>query len=63
MNCLLSSKPERPIHWHHRIGEGARLRSAIGLEQIAAHEHELTTYAMQRLGEIEGMRLMAKLPT
>ena len=34
--------------------------SAIGLEQIAAHEHGLTTYAMQRLGEIEGMRFLGE---
>ena len=34
--------------------------AAIGLEQIAAHEHELTTYAMQRLGEIEGMRFLGE---
>ena len=34
--------------------------SAIGLEQIAAHEHELNTYAMQRLGEIEGMRFLGE---
>lgn len=34
--------------------------SAIGLEQIAAHEHEMTTYAMQRLGEIEGMRFLGE---
>ena len=34
--------------------------SAIGLEQIAAHEHELTTYAMQRLSEIEGMRFLGE---
>lgn len=34
--------------------------SAIGLEQIATHEHELTTYAMQRLGEIEGMRFLGE---
>lgn len=34
--------------------------SAIGLEQIAAHEHELTTYAMQRLGEIECMRFLGE---
>ena len=34
--------------------------SAIGLEQIEAHEHELTTYAMQRLGEIEGMRFLGE---
>ena len=31
--------------------------SAIGMENIAAHEHELTLYAMQRLKEINGMRI------
>ena len=28
---------------------------SLGMENIAAHEQELTRYAMQRLGEIEGM--------
>ena len=27
------------------------------MENIAAHEHDLTRYAMQRLGEIEGMHI------
>ena len=31
--------------------------SAIGMENIAAHEHELTLSAMQRLKEINGMRI------
>ncbi|NDV57401.1 aminotransferase class V-fold PLP-dependent enzyme [Bacteroides sp. 519] len=31
--------------------------SAIGLENIAAYEHELTRYATQRLKEIEGLRI------
>lgn len=31
--------------------------STIGMEQIAAYEHQLTCYAMQRLGEIPGMRI------
>ena len=34
--------------------------SAIGMENIAAHEHELTRYAMQRLKEINGMRIFGE---
>ena len=34
--------------------------SAIGMDQIAAHEHELTQYAMQRLKQIEGMRIFGE---
>ena len=34
--------------------------SAIGMENIAAHEHALTLYAMQRLKEINGMRIFGE---
>lgn len=34
--------------------------SAIGMENIAAHKHELTLYAMQRLKEINGMRIFGE---
>lgn len=34
--------------------------SAIGMEAIAAHEHELTRYATQRLKEISGMRIFGE---
>ena len=34
--------------------------SAIGMENIAAHEHELTTYALQRLKEIPTMRIFGE---
>nr|WP_203558271.1 cysteine desulfurase [Bacteroides sp. 224] len=34
--------------------------TAIGLDAIAAYEHELTTYATQRLKEIEGMRIFGE---
>ena len=34
--------------------------SAIGMELIEAHEHELTQYAMQRLKQIEGMRIFGE---
>ncbi|MEG1685570.1 MAG: cysteine desulfurase [Bacteroides sp.] len=32
----------------------------IGMDKIAAHEHELTTYATQRLQQIEGMRIFGE---
>ncbi len=32
----------------------------IGVDKIAAHEHELTQYAMQQLRQIEGMRLFGE---
>lgn len=34
--------------------------SAIGMERIEAHEQELTRYAMQRLKQIEGMRIFGE---
>ena len=34
--------------------------SAIGMDQIAAYEHELTCYAMRRLKEIPGMRIFGE---
>lgn len=34
--------------------------SGIGMEQIAAYEHELTIYAMQRLKEIPGIRIFGE---
>ncbi len=34
--------------------------SAIGLDQIMEHDRELTTYAMHRFKEIEGMRILGE---
>lgn len=34
--------------------------SAIGMDRIAAYEHQLTQYAMQRLKEIPGMRIFGE---
>lgn len=34
--------------------------TAIGMDEIAAYEHELTTYAMQCLKEIPGMRIFGE---
>lgn len=34
--------------------------SAIGMEQISFHEHELTAYATQQMKQIEGMRIFGE---
>lgn len=34
--------------------------TGLGIENIAAHEHELTVYATQRLKEISGMRILGE---
>jgi cysteine desulfurase/selenocysteine lyase len=41
------------------VGFGAAVDyiSAAGLEAIEQHEHELTAYALERLGEIDGIKL------
>jgi cysteine desulfurase / selenocysteine lyase len=42
------------------VGLGAAIDylSALGMENVAAHEHALTTYALHRLGEIDGVRFI-----
>lgn len=40
------------------LAEALRYVQAIGLDNIAVHEHELTEYATQRLLEIENMRII-----
>jgi cysteine desulfurase/selenocysteine lyase len=40
------------------LAEALRYVQNIGIEKIAAYEHDLTTYATQRLLEIEGMRII-----
>lgn len=40
------------------MAEALRYVQNIGIEKIAAFEHELTVYATQRLLEIEGMRII-----
>lgn len=41
------------------VGFGAALDyvSAVGLDAIAAHEHELVAYAMERLAEVPGLKV------
>lgn len=36
--------------------------SAIGMENVSAYEHELTTYAMSRMMEVPGMRIFGTSP-
>jgi cysteine desulfurase / selenocysteine lyase len=42
------------------VGFGAAVDylAAIGMQALAAYEHELTAYALQRLGEVPGLRLL-----
>ena len=40
------------------LAEALSYIQEIGIEGIAAYEHELTAYATQRLGEIENMRII-----
>ncbi|MQA96507.1 MAG: SufS family cysteine desulfurase [Streptosporangiales bacterium] len=42
------------------IGLGAAVDylSAVGMDRVAAHEHALTAYALQRLGEVPGVRVV-----
>ncbi len=39
------------------LAAAADYLDAIGMERIQQHEHELAQYAMERLGEIEGVRI------
>lgn len=39
------------------FGAAADYLSAVGMERIAAHEHEITEYALDRLMEIPGVKL------
>ncbi len=40
------------------LAEALRYVQEIGIDKIAAYEHELTAYATQRLGEIKNMRII-----
>jgi len=44
------------------LAAAMRYITALGIDNIAAYEHELTTYATQRLMEIEGMRIIGNAP-
>jgi cysteine desulfurase / selenocysteine lyase len=40
-----------------RVRRGCRLPDAVGMDAIAAHEHAITEYALERLEEVPGLRL------
>ena len=46
----------------HALAVAIDYVSRLGMDQIAAHERELTAYAMARMAEIEGMHLYGTAP-
>ncbi len=46
----------------HGLATAIDFMERLGLENIEAHEHELTRYAMERLREIPGMRFFGETP-
>lgn len=43
------------------LGAAVEFLEGIGMDQIAAHEHELTEYALEKLKKIEGLRIVGPL--
>ena len=46
----------------HGLAKAIDYISALGMDSIAAHEHELTDYCMSRLSQIGGMRIVGTAP-
>lgn len=44
------------------LAEALNYVSAIGMEEIAAHEQELVRYTLERLGEVEDIRFIGNAP-
>lgn len=44
----------------HGLAKAIEYIGRIGLDNIAAHEHKLTTYCMEQLGGIDGIRLFGQ---
>lgn len=44
----------------HGLAKAIEYIGRIGLDNIAAHEHEITTYCMEQLGGIDGIRLFGQ---
>ena len=40
------------------LGTAVDYLSAVGMENVAAHEHAITEYALKRLQEVEGLRII-----
>jgi cysteine desulfurase/selenocysteine lyase len=51
-------------HISGAIGLAAAIRylESIGMDRIAAHEHELLTYATQRLATVDGLEIVGTAP-
>lgn len=47
-----------PIAQSVGLGAAVDYLSAIGMDAVAAHEHEITGYALDRLEEVEGLRVV-----
>ncbi len=45
------------------LGAAVDYLSALGMENVAAHEKELTAHALEALGEIDGVRILGPLST
>lgn len=43
------------------LGEAVRFLTEVGMEEIQAHEHELTAYALERMQAIDGLRIAGPL--
>lgn len=47
-----------PIAQAVGLGAAVRYLQGVGMDAVAAHEHELTGYLLDRLAEIEGIRIL-----
>ena len=57
--CPTSSRPGTPnIADAVATGAAVDYLTGIGMDRIAAYEHDLTAYAMDRMGEIETIRIL-----
>ncbi len=46
----------------HGLAKAIDYMTAVGMDNIQKHEHELTEYAMQRLAEVENIRIFGRSP-
>jgi cysteine desulfurase/selenocysteine lyase len=47
-----------PIAQAVALGAAVDYLSALGMDRIAEHEHAITAYALERLADIEGLRIL-----
>jgi cysteine desulfurase/selenocysteine lyase len=51
-----------PIAEAITLGAAVDYLNTVGMAEIAAYEHELTQYALAKLSEVEGLRLLGRAP-